>query len=84
MSEKLIGDVTHYFGNLSVAGIVLTGDLSVGDTIRISGHTTEFTQPVDSMQIDREVVEAAGAGDDIGIRVEDRVRIGDKVYKVTE
>jgi translation elongation factor EF-1alpha len=83
MSEREVGVVSHYFGKVDVAGIDLTGDLAVGDTIRISGHTTEFTQTVDSMQIDHASVDTAGPGDQIGIKVADRVREGDTVYKVT-
>ena len=79
MSEKEIGTVTHWFGNVSVAGIKLTGDLSVGDRIRIKGHTSDFESPVESIQIDRVSVESAGAGDDVGIMLPERARIGDKV-----
>ncbi len=79
MSEKEIGTVTHWFGNVSVAGIELTGDLSVGDRIRIKGHTSDFESPVESIQIDRVSVESAGAGDDVGIMLPERARIGDKV-----
>jgi hypothetical protein len=82
MSEQQVGVVSHYFGKVDVAGIDLTADLAVGDTIRISGHTTEFTQTVDSMQIDHDPVETAGPGDQIGIKVSDRVREGDTVFKV--
>lgn len=83
MSEREVGVVSHYFGKVDVAGIDLTGDLAIGDTIRISGHTTEFTQTVDSMQIDHASVDTAGRGDQIGIKVADRVREGDTVYRVT-
>ena len=79
MSEKEIGTVTHWFGNVSVAGIELTEDLRVGDRIRIKGHTSDFESPVESIQIDRVSVESAGAGDDIGIKLLERARIGDKV-----
>jgi putative protease len=83
VSEQPVGVVTHYFGNLSVAGVtLLEGELSVGDTIYISGHTTDFRQPISSMQIEHETVETARAGDQVGIRVVDRVRVNDKVYRV--
>jgi putative protease len=79
---RKVGEVSHYFGNISVAAINLEGSLKVGDEIRIVGYTTDFTETVDSMQIDNDAVEEAGAGDEIGIKVKDRVRVGDDVYVV--
>jgi putative protease len=85
MPEEEIGRVSGYFGKIGVAGIEITqGTLSVGDTIRIKGHTTDLTQVVESMQIEHLNVPTAKAGDSIGIRVKDHVRDHDKVYKVTE
>ncbi len=81
--EEEIGRVMDYFAQVSVAGIDLTRKLRVGDTIRIKGHTTDLEEVVESMQIEREQVEEAGPGDKIGIKVQDRVRGGDHVYKVT-
>ncbi len=84
MSEKKIGMISHYFGNISVAGIEIEkGKLEVGDTIRIKGHTTDFTQTINSMQIDLQAVEKAKKGDSIGIKVSKRVREHDEVYLVT-
>ena len=82
MPEEEIGRVTHWFGGVQVAAIELTGDLSVGDTIHFVGHTTDLTQTVESMQIDRQNVTEAKAGDSIGIKVKDRVRPHDRVFKV--
>jgi len=83
MSEQLVGTVTHYFGKAHVAGIELTdGELHVGDTIHIIGHTSDFTQQVASMQIEHEAVESAGVGDQIGIKVAEHAREHDKVYRV--
>lgn len=83
MAEELVGTVTHYFGKAQVAGIEITdGELHVGDTIHIQGHTSDFTQMVDSMQIDREAVEAAGVGDLIGIKVAEHAREHDQVFRV--
>lgn len=83
MAEELVGTVTHYFGKAHVAGIEITeGELHVGDTIHIQGHTSDFTQMVDSMQIDREPVEAAGVGDLIGIKVAEHAREHDQVFRV--
>ncbi len=82
MGEQEIGKVTHWFGHIGVAGIELSDTLSVGARIRIRGHTTDFESVVDSMQIDREEVETAGPGDDIGIKFAKRARVSDKVYLV--
>lgn len=76
-----IGDVSHYFTNIEVAVVEVTDKLKVGDRITIRGATTDFTQLVESMQIDHEKVTEAGSGDSIGLVVNDRVRLGDKVYK---
>lgn len=80
---KLIGKVTHYFGNIGVAVIELEDTLKVGDTIRITGGTdTDFTQAIESMEIEHEKVQVAKAGDSIGLKVVQKVREGYKVYKV--
>jgi len=78
--KKLIGKVTHYFGKISVAGIDLSAPIKAGDIISIEGATTNIEQTVDSMQIDNNTVSEAAVGDLIGIKVKDRVRVGDKVY----
>lgn len=83
MPEVEIGKVSDFFAQPVVAGIELTANLKVGDTIRIKGHTTDLEFSVDSMQIDNVNVEQANAGDSVGIKVSDRVRNGDTVYKVT-
>jgi putative protease len=83
MPEEEVGKVKDYFAKIGVAGIDLTGTLRVGDTIHIKGHTTDLEQVVESMQIEHEQVEEANAGDAIGIKVKDRCRHGDTVYKVT-
>jgi hypothetical protein len=83
MAEEEIGQVDDYFSHVGVAGIVLTGPLRVGDTIHVRGHTTDFQQVVDSMQVEHESVNEAGPGQSIGIKVSDRCRNGDHVYKVT-
>ncbi|MEA4878992.1 hypothetical protein SDC9_10494 [bioreactor metagenome] len=83
MPELLVGTVSDYFAHPGVAGIDLIDQLKVGDTIRIEGHTTDFEQEVDSIQINHANLTEAKAGDSVGIRVCDRVRPGDMVYKVT-
>jgi putative protease len=83
MSEQLIGNVTHYFGKAQVAAIEITdGRLSVGDTIHIVGHTSDFTQKVESMQIEHAAVDSANVGDNIGVQVIEHAREHDKVYRV--
>jgi GTPase len=83
MPEVEVGKVTDFFAHPVVAGIQLSAPLNVGDQIHIKGHTTDLELPVDSMQINNANVEAAKPGDSIGIKVSDRVRRGDTVYKVT-
>lgn len=83
MAEKLVGTVSHYFGRPQVAGIELSNELKVGDTIHVVGHTSDFTQQVDSIQIDHASVDSAGAGASIGVRVSERVREHDRVFLVT-
>lgn len=80
---KLIGKITHYFGNIEVAVIELSGTLKVGDTIRIvGGEDTDFSQAVDSMEMEHEKVKKAKKGESIGIKVSEKVREGYQVYKV--
>ena len=83
MPEKEIGKVSTFFARPVVAGIDLTSSLNIGDTIHIVGHTTDIELKVDSMQIDNVDVEQAKAGDSVGIKVTDRVRPGDRIYKVS-
>lgn len=78
-----IGHVFKFFVKPSVAAINITaGELAVGDTIHIKGETTDFTQKIDSMEIDRVKVERVTVGQGVGIKVKDRVRPNDKVYKI--
>jgi len=84
MPEVEIGHVSDFFARPVVAGITLTASLKVGDKIHIKGHTTDIEFAVDSMQIDNVDVTQAKTGDAIGVKVSDRVRRGDTVYKVTD
>jgi len=85
MPEEMVGKVASYFKKIDVAAIDIThGTLKAGDTIHVQGHTTDFTQKVDSMQIEHQSVQEAKAGDSVGIKVNDAVRHGDAIYKVTE
>jgi len=84
MAEQLIGEVTHYFGKAGVAAIKITdGQLDVGDTIHVVGHTSDFTQKIDSMEIERAPIQSAKVGDEIGVQVVEHAREHDKVYRVS-
>jgi len=76
-----VGKVTHFYSKINVAVVQLTAPLSVGDSVLIKGDTTNFEQKVDSMQIEHENIQKAEAGKAIGLKVKDRVRPGDIVYK---
>jgi hypothetical protein len=79
--KNIIGLVTHYFPKVRAAVIKLKAPLSLGETIRIKGHTTDFTQTITSMQIDRVPINSAKKGDEIGLLVNSRVRSNDIVSK---
>lgn len=83
MPEVEIGVVSDFFARPVVAGVTLSGALKVGDKIHIKGHTTDLEMTVDSMQVDNVNVTEGKTGDAIGVKVTDRVRAGDKVYKVS-
>lgn len=80
MPDKLIGHVTHYFPKISVAVIKLTGGLAVGDTIKIKAKT-EFTQAVQSMQVNHEAVQSGAAGDEVAIKVDQPADEKDEVFR---
>ena len=80
MTETISGTVTHYYNHLHVAGVSNTdGELHIGDTIHVKGHTSDFQQKVESMEIDHELVEVAKSGDQIGITVIEHAREHDTV-----
>jgi len=82
MPEEQIGQVSDFFARPVVAAIQLTAPLKVGDTIHFKGHSTDLQVTVGSMQIHNAQVQEASAGDGIGIKITDRVRKGDIVYKI--
>jgi selenocysteine-specific translation elongation factor len=84
MPEEEIGKVSDFFAHPVVAGVELSGKLKVGDLVRIKGHTTDLEMTVSSMQINNVDVTEAKSGDSVGIKVTERVRRGDTVYKVTD
>ncbi len=84
MPEEVVGKVSDFFAQPVVAGIELIATVNVGDKIHIKGHTTDIEFTVESMQINNVNVQQAKAGDSIGIKIDERVRRGDTVYKVTD
>jgi putative protease len=83
MGEKLIGIVSNYFSKISVAAVEITdGTLSVGETLHFLGYTTDFESRVSSMQIEHRSVTEVKKGDSVGIKVAEKVRENDKVYKI--
>lgn len=84
MAEEKIGTVIKFFKEPSVAAVSIQGNLKVGDKIHVKGAHTDFTQTVESMQIEHDSVEEVNEGDDVGLKVEERVRPNDDVFKVTE
>ena len=84
MPEKQIGKISHYFGKISVGIIELTDAIKIGDTIHIKGAHDDFTQIIDSMQIEHDKVQEAKNGESVGIKISNIVHVNDKVYKVTD
>ncbi len=81
--EIRVGKVTHYYSKIGVAIVEITDEsLNIGDTIKIKGHSTDFTQTVDSMQIEHQPINKAEVGNIIGLKVKEKCREGDIVYKV--
>jgi putative protease len=83
MSGILIGEVTHYYDHLGVAVLALTENVRVGDTVHLLGHSTDFQQPVHSLQIAHQPVEEGGPGQEVAMKVERRVHPHDKVYRIS-
>lgn len=83
MAEERIGEVMKYFSKPSVAAVKITdGSLSVGDRVRFTGHTTDFEDTIESLEVNNEKIETAKVGDYIGVRVAGKVRPGDEVFKI--
>jgi len=83
MAEEKIGKITHFFDQIKVAIIKLEKPLKKGDKVKIKGATTDLEESVDSMQVDHADIEEADKGDEVGIKVADKVREGDEVFKVS-
>lgn len=82
VAEKQIGEITHFYTNIGVGIIKLSEPLKVGQTVRIMGATTDFEQEIKEMQYDHENIEEGEAGQEVGVKVKDKVREGDEVYLV--
>lgn len=83
MEEKKIGAITHYYGHLGVGIIKLEEEgLKLGDTLHFKGHTSDFQQTIDSMQIEHKDVQEAKVGDQVGVKLNEHVREHDEVFKV--
>jgi translation elongation factor EF-1alpha len=83
MGEQLVGTVTHYFGKPQVAIVEVTaGQLQVGDTIHVVGHGSDFTQTIESMELEHEPVDSARVGDAVGVKVAERTREHAQVFLV--
>ena len=84
MAELKVGEVVKYFSKPGVAAVKITdGEMGIGDTLKFTGHTTDLTMPLESMEVNNQKVPHAAAGDYVGIKVADRVRPGDEVFKIT-
>ena len=83
MAGKEIGKVTHYFDHISVAVLALTGPIKAGETVHFLGHSTDFKQEITSLQIEHKTIEKAKAGDEVAMKVEQKVHPGDKVFHIT-
>ena len=83
MSGVRIGEVTHFFDKINVAVVALTETIHAGDTVHILGPSTDFQQEVTSLQIEHQPIDEAGPGQEVAVRVQQRVRPHDKVFKIT-
>ena len=84
MPELLTGEITHFYSKLGVAAVNLRTPLHIGDHIHVLGHTTDMEEVLDSMEVDHHKVDIAKPGDDVAIKVVEKVREGDKVYREME
>ena len=82
MDERLLGTVTHYFGKLAVAVLDLKAPLTVKDLVAFRGATTNFEQEIESIQVDHQSIEVGGVGQEVAVKVKDKVRVGDTIFKL--
>ena len=83
MAEELVGTISHYFPKPQVGVVKLTAGIKVGDNLHLAGHGADFQQTVTSMQLDHVPVQAASPGTEVAIRIDQRVREGTQVYRIT-
>lgn len=82
MTERPIGKISHYFPHIAVAAATLSDELKVGDRVRVKGHTTDFTETIQSLEIEHRKVDRAGPGDNVAFEVSEKARPGDQVFRV--
>ena len=82
MTEEPVGKITHYFPQITVAAATLSGELKVGDRVRVKGHTTDFTEAIESLEIEHQKVDQAGPGDKVAFKVSEKARSGDQLLRV--
>jgi putative protease len=82
VTEEPVGKITHYFPQIAVAAATLSGELKVGDRVRVKGHTTDFTEAIESLEIEHQKVDRAGPGDDVAFKVSEKARPGDQLLRV--
>jgi putative protease len=80
MSEKKLGVVTHYFNHLGVGIVKTSSPLKVGDKVHVKGHTTDFKQSINEMQLNHKSIDEAKKGQEVGIKIKEHVREGDELY----
>lgn len=81
MEEKPIGEITHYYGKIGVAIVKFNREVKVGETVHFKGPHTDFTQSISSMQYEHKDIESAKKGQEVGIKVDQKVGESDKVYE---
>jgi translation elongation factor EF-1alpha len=81
VTEEPVGKITHYFPHIGVAAATLSGELRVGDQVRVRGHTTDFTETVGSLEIEHQKVDRAGPGDKVAFKVSEKARPGDRLLR---
>jgi putative protease len=82
VTEEPVGRITHYFSHIAVAAATLTGELKVGDRVRVKGHTTDFTEAIESLEIEHQTVDRAGPGDKVAFKVSEKARPGDQLTRL--
>ena len=82
MADVPVGKISHYFDKIGVAVVEVSAPIKVGDSIKITGHENEFTQTIDSMQVEHEQIEVAKKGESVGMKTDQPVKVGDQVSKV--